>query len=204
VCADSTCTAPSAGELGELVGAKNTAVNLNPDVIQVTNTGGGTVTGASGKINCRNGCAAFSPNGSSVTVTAKANSGNVFTGWSGACVGTQANCTVTVNGVTVVTASFAPVVPGGGGGGGGGGAGTPSYTLSIGRSNPGTVTSDLIGINCGNACSAKFVSGTIVTLTATPPAGKTFASWGGGCSGTAPTCSLNLIKDTSVQANFNK
>jgi hypothetical protein len=68
----------------------------------------------------------------------------------------------------------------------------------------GTVTSDLAGINCGNACSAKFVQGTVVTVTATPPAGKTFASWGGACSGTAPTCSVTIAKDTSVQANFNK
>jgi hypothetical protein len=37
-----------------------------------------------------------------------------------------------------------------------------------------------------------------------PPAGKTFAGWGGGCSGTAPICGLNVIKDTLAQANFNK
>jgi List-Bact-rpt repeat protein len=78
----------------------------------------------------------------------------------------------------------------------------------LGRSNPGTVTATPTGtdraLNCGSTCSAKFVQGTTVTLTAIPPAGKTFANWSGACSGTAPTCSVSISKDTSVQANFNK
>ena len=115
-----------------------------------------------------------------------------------------------LNAESSVTATFVTVAAGGGGGGGGGAGavGTPSYTLSIGRSNPGTVTGTPAGtdraINCGSACSAKFLQGTIITLTATPPDGKTFASWSGACSGTAPSCAFNIVKDSSVQANFNK
>jgi len=52
--------------------------------------------------------------------------------------------------------------------------------------------------------SKAFTQGTTVTLTATPPAGKTFASRAGACAGTSPTCTLTIAKDTSVQANFNK
>jgi len=59
-------------------------------------------------------------------------------------------------------------------------------------------------LNCGNACSAKFDQGTIVTLTATPPAGKAFTNWAGACSGAAPTCALNITTNTSVQAVFSK
>ena len=52
------------------------------------------------------------------------------------------------------------------------------------RSNTGTVTSDIAGINCGSTCSAKYNAGTVVTLTATPAAGKTFLGWSNACSGT--------------------
>jgi hypothetical protein len=55
---------------------------------------------------------------------------------------------------------------------GGGGGGTPQFTPSVGRSNAGSVTSDVAGINCGSNCSAKFNSLAAVVLTATPPAGK--------------------------------
>jgi hypothetical protein len=78
----------------------------------------------------------------------------------------------------------------------------------VGRSNPGTVTATPAGndrtLDCGSNCSAKFADGTAVTLTATPPAGKTFVNWSGGCSGTAPTCNLTIGGNVSVQAVFSK
>ena len=133
--------------------------------------------------------------------------GSTFTGWSGSCAsaGTNSSCTVTAIGVTNVGATF--FTPPAGGGGGGGGSTTTQYTLQVGRSNPGTVTGTPAGdktIDCGSTCSAKFNAGTAVTLTATPPAGKTFASWGGACSGTALTCTVTVNSNLSVQANFNK
>ena len=203
LCADLTCTAPGPGELGDAIGAQNAAANLDVNALTVSVIGAGGVASADKVISCPSKCYGVYNPGSTVTLTAKANSGNAFSTWGGACAGNATTCTVLLNAESSVSATCL-AAGGGGGGGAGGGAGTPSYTLSIGRSNPGTVTSDLPGINCGSACSAKFVSGTMVTLTATAPAGKTFASWGGGCSGTAPICSLNLIKDTPVQANFNK
>ena len=39
--ADLTCTAPSTGELGDFIGAHNSAINLNPDILTVTKTGTG-------------------------------------------------------------------------------------------------------------------------------------------------------------------
>jgi hypothetical protein len=62
----------------------------------------------------------------------------------------------------------------------------------------------MISLNCGSACSAKFTQFATVTLTAIPPTGKTFVSWGGACSGTAPTCSVFITQNASVQANFSK
>lgn len=107
VCADGTCTAPSTGELGDLIAAQNSAVNINPDVITVIKNGSGTVSGAGGKISCGSLCSAFTLNGTSVSLTV--NPGNlIFTGWSGACTGTQLTCTATVNGATFVGATFKP------------------------------------------------------------------------------------------------
>ena len=210
-CADGTCTAPAPVEVGDMINAQMTAANVGVPGLAVTKagTGVGNVTSADKVITCGSKCAGNYALGTVVTVTATPASNNAFTGWTGACTGTVATCAITISDAMNVTATFDPIVkPVAGGGGGGGAAGTPSYTLSVGRSNPGTVTGTPAGtdraLDCGNACSAKFLQDTIVTLTATPPAGKTFASWGGACSGNAPICSLNIIRDTSVQANFNK
>ena len=76
VCADGgLCNAPTVNatvnELGVQKGpAKLTAVNILPDVLTVTKTGGGTVTDANNVINCGNNCVAFANKGTSVSLTA--------------------------------------------------------------------------------------------------------------------------------------
>jgi hypothetical protein len=70
-------------------------------------TGSGTVTADSGTINWNGstGTASYSP-GTSVMLTAAADSGSTFTGWTGGgCSGTGA-CTVVMNAGTAVTATF--------------------------------------------------------------------------------------------------
>jgi hypothetical protein len=192
LCADLACNAPSAGELGPPLSAHNTASNVAADQIDLTKTGSGvssaTVNG--GGISCGGTCANFGTNGATVTLTASPGS-TIFTGWTGACSGTQLSCSTTINGKVAVGANF-----------------LLQFTLSVGRSNPGTVTATPNGndraLNCGGACSAKFTDGTAITLTAIPPDGKTFVNWSGGCSGTSPTCTLTIAKDTSVTAVFSK
>ena len=82
--------------------------------------------------------------------------------------------------------------------------GPTSNTLSVTKSGTGagTVTSQPAGINCGSACSASFPSGALVTLTATPAAGSTFAGWAGACSGTS-TCTVSMNTAQSVTATFD-
>ena len=158
-CADLKCIAPSAGELGGPLSAQNTASNVVADSITATKTGSGNVTGDGGLISCGNACAAFGINASTVSLTASP-SGTIFTGWAGACSGTSLSCSFTLNGAMTANATF-----------------KSQFTLSVGRSNPGTITGTPTGndraIDCGGNCSAKFTDGTVVNLTAVPPAGKT-------------------------------
>lgn len=46
--------------------------------------------------------------------------------------------------------------------------------------------------------------GTVVTLTAVPNADAHFQSWGGACTGTLPTCTITMEKNTTVYANFDR
>ena len=58
------------------------------------------------------------------------------------------------------------------------------------------------GIDCGANCVGSFTAGAVVSLTATPATGSTFAGWsGGGCSGTG-TCAITMNADTTVTATF--
>jgi hypothetical protein len=187
---DGTCTAPLGNELGDYIGSQMAAANVGVPSVTVTRNGSGTVTGANGQINCGGSCTANTAIGASITLTASPASNSAFTGWSGACAGTESTCSLTVNDAMSVTASFTPV-----------------FTLSVGRSGSGTVTGDPAGalatqISCGKSCSAKFTQGTAVTLTATPAAGLNFVSWSGACSGTAPVCTVVINQNTQVQANF--
>lgn len=75
-------------------------------------------------------------------------------------------------------------------------------TLLKAGAGSGTVTSSPAGIDCGATCSAEFIVGAKVTLTATPAPGSAFTGWsGGGCSGRAP-CQVSLSADREVTALF--
>ena len=77
-------------------------------------------------------------------------------------------------------------------------------TLTIERAGggSGTVSSSPAGIDCGSTCTSAFMPGSIVTLTALPAAGSTFAGWsGGGCSATG-ACQVTLNSDATITATF--
>jgi hypothetical protein len=83
------------------------------------------------------------------------------------------------------------------------GGSTLPLTVTKGGSGSGTVTSNDGAINCGVTCLANYAPGTVVTLTATPDAGATFAGWsGGGCSGTG-TCVVTMNAAQTVTAAFD-
>ncbi|MFM8442262.1 MAG: S8 family serine peptidase [Methylococcus sp.] len=66
----------------------------------------------------------------------------------------------------------------------------------------GTVTSDPVGILCGNWCNWSFTKGTRVRLTAIPKDGTRFAGWSGACTGKKTSCTVKLGKARTVKARF--
>jgi uncharacterized repeat protein (TIGR01451 family) len=84
-----------------------TVVPLETLTVTDAGKGSGTVTSNPGAINCGNTCAANYAQGTSVSLTATPASGSIFSGWSGACTGSDPNnCTVTMNSAQAVTATF--------------------------------------------------------------------------------------------------
>lgn len=152
--------------------------------------GSGTITSDVAGIDCGAICSASVDEGTQVTLTAVADAGSVFEGWSGAGVSCldAGPCTVTVTGDTVVVSTFRL---------------TPkNLSLSLEGTGTGTVTSSPAGIDCGSACSAAFPDASIVTLTATPAAGSDFAGWAGACAGTGG-CTVTMDADQTVVAAFD-
>lgn len=73
--------------------------------------GSGVVTSVPLGINCGSDCSEVVLEGTVVTLTAAADTGSTFAGWSGTCTGTG-TCTITINTDTEVTASFTTSVAG--------------------------------------------------------------------------------------------
>ncbi|HET8821961.1 MAG TPA: trypsin-like serine protease [Thermoleophilaceae bacterium] len=74
--------------------------------VSLSGTGSGTVTSNPGDINCPPDCSFGYASGTDVTLTATADSGSDFTGWTGAgCSGTG-TCTVSMDQAREVTATF--------------------------------------------------------------------------------------------------
>ncbi len=157
-----------------------------------TGTGLGTVTSSPVGINCGLNCAFNFNSSTNVTLTATAASGSTFTGWSGACSGTQGTCSVTMDAAKTVTATFNLNV-----------ANTNSLTvLKIGNGS-GTIMSFPEAINCGSLCKTNLIVDSTITLQAIPSSGSTFLGWTGACSGTASTCNVLMNVSKLVMAEFS-
>jgi hypothetical protein len=113
----SYCSAPTAPDnYGRFDVAYNTALyqwlgatgtSAYALTVSKSGSGTGTVTSADGSINCGGTCSASFTSGMQVTLTATPVSGSTFTGWSGACTGMSAACTLTMNAAQNVIAAFA-------------------------------------------------------------------------------------------------
>ena len=151
--------------------------------LTVSVNGSGTVASSPAGISCPSTCSHVFTGGSQVTLTPTPAGGWTFGSWGGACSG-SGGCTVTMNAAESVTATF-----------------LQNETLSVSVTGSGSVASSPAGINCPSTCSASFVQGTQVTLTATPADGSGFEGWSGACSG-FDNCVVTMNTAQSVTATF--
>lgn len=79
----------------------------------------------------------------------------------------------------------------------------PSTELVVTKSGAGsgTVKSDPLGIDCGDACTMQMDAEGVVELTATPAMGFVFKGWSGDCSGVG-TCVIDSSYNSEVDARF--
>jgi hypothetical protein len=163
---------------------------LIPLTISKPGAGMGTVTSLPAGINCGSTCTSTFISGSSVTLSAVATAGSIFSGWSGGgCSGTG-TCSVSPTAATSVTATFTlqPI--------------SVVLTVTKAGAGGGTVTGTPGGIDCGTTCSGSYPSGSTITLTGIAGSGSVFTGWnGGGCSGTG-ACVVTLTTATTLTANF--
>jgi hypothetical protein len=162
-------------------------MSYRPLTIVKSGTGSGTVTSSPTGISCGTTCTYQFASGSSVTLTATPDASSTFSGWLGGATGTNSTVTITMNSDTIVEAVFNVL-----------------YTLTVVKqgNGDGTITSSPAGINCGSTCSYQFVSGTNVTLTATPNSVSSFNSWSGDFSGNSTTVTITMNSNKTVYVTF--
>ena len=160
--------------------------------LTVTVSGSGSVTSAPAGISCPGTCSHAYTSGTRVTLTAAPASGSTFAGWSGGVCSGTGTCVVTISSDQSVTATFNTTpAPG-------------QRTLTVTLTGTGSGSVSGTGISCPGTCSHSYTQGTVVTLTATPASGSVFGGWsGGGCSGTATSCSVTMSSDQAVSGSFN-
>jgi len=81
---------------------------------------------------------------------------------------------------------------------------SPNKILTVTTIGNGQVTSDPMGINCGETCSAGYYDGMKVQLTATPEEGFTLLKWEGDCQGQTNPLLVKMNKEQTCQATFAK
>jgi hypothetical protein len=118
------------------------------------------------------------PFGTVVTLTASPNLGSTFAGWSGDLGGTTSPITLTMTGSRQVTATF----------------GLNQYSVSTATVGQGSVALDPPG--------GSYPFGTVVTLTASPNLGSTFAGWSSDLGGTTSPITLTVTGSRQVTATF--
>ena len=167
-------------------------------------------TNPRGLIECGFSCAAAGPlllePDTVVTLTAAAEPGSNFAGWSGAgCTGSTASVQVTMTAARTCTATFVPVSPG-------------PFVFTVNMNAPAGSIGSVIAvappsnpINCriasGFTCAATFPAGTVVVVRPSDTSIELglFGGWS-GCDSVAGlfACTVTLTSDRAVTATFSR
>jgi len=146
-------------------------------LVNKADTGSGTVISIPPGINCGASCSASFPSGMGVTLSASANPGSTFTGWTGPNAAECATGSVLMNANKSCTANFT----------------LTTYTLTLTTAGTGSGTVSGAGTyNDGQTAS--------VSATANP--GSTYTSWTGPNSAECATGSVLMNADKSCTATF--
>lgn len=157
--------------------------------------GNGRVTSIPVGIDCGNDCQEFYRLGTVVELTAVADPGWHFDGWSLDCVGAAATTQVTLDADRTCRAVFSQLQVG--------------FLLTVTRSGgdgTGRVDSlEIPGIECGVDCSEVYPPNQIIQLWATPDEGSVFTEWT-GCDPDlteGPSCGVRMTGPRNVDARFD-
>lgn len=118
--------------------------------------------------------------GDVITFTATANPGWTFANWSGDLSGSANPTTLSVSGNHTVGANFSPI----------------PYTLLTNSEGNGTITQD--------PDLPTYTYGQVVTVTAVPDPGWTFAGWSGDLSGSQNPTSIGIDSSKAITATFTQ
>jgi hypothetical protein len=105
------CTVTLSADQGVTATFNNTPPTTDVLTVSKLGSGTGSVTSSPAGITCGTACSTTFTAGTQVTLTATADSGSTFAGWTGGgCSGTS-TCTVTLSAATTVTATFTANAP---------------------------------------------------------------------------------------------
>ena len=172
-------------------GAKSTTAHFDelPEIIRMTVevVGGGVVDIAELSATCSSTCYYDVEEGTVLTLTPSAATGQDFDSFSGVCAG-QDPCQVTMQANQTVSATFVP----------------QQRQLLVTVVGDGNVSSTPAGINCSGSCSATYNYNDEVNLQAQAESGWEFSHWSGVCSGSSANCSVTLSSNKTTTAHFEE
>ena len=156
--------------------------------VSLAGSGDGLVNSDPTGIDCGTDCSESYTDGTVVTLTATANTGSSFAGWSGVCTNTSGDCVVTMTEAQTATATFT----------------LNNYLLSVSLAGDGngSVSSNPAGIDCGTDCSESYDYGTLVTLTASAGTDTKFGGWSGDCTNPSGNCVVTMDAAKGLTATF--
>jgi hypothetical protein len=160
--------------------------------VSKSGTGAGTVTG--GPIDCGATCSSpAAPEGTQIVLTATPAAHSSFAGWSGCDSTAGDQCTVNVDAIENVTATFSLI--------------ERTLGVTVNGNGAGRVDADIGAIadctKAGGVCTdPAVVDGTPITLTASPDSQSTVA-WSGECDQVSgDTCTVTVDGGKAVTATF--